>query len=91
MLLAGLRSLSERKPTTTRDGRSAVLSLAREEHALLRLFKTDPAAKLEKQYARKLEQARDAQRGGKIPEFADLSAEAEAIGKQLDELRQGSQ
>lgn len=50
-------------------------------------FKSDPVAKLEKQYARKLEQARNAQRSGKLPAFADLSAEAEAIGQQLDALR----
>jgi hypothetical protein len=55
---------------------------------MLRLFKTDPIAKLEAQYARKLEQARDAQRNGKLPAFADLSAEAEAIGQRLDALRQ---
>ena len=51
-------------------------------------FKTDPTAKLEKQYARKLEQARDAQRNGKLPAFAELSAEAEALGLKLDAWRQ---
>ena len=50
-------------------------------------FKTDPIAKLDKQCARKLEQARDAQRNGKLPAFAQLSAEAEAIGQELDALR----
>lgn len=57
---------------------------------MFRMFKTDPVAKLEKQYARKLEQARNAQRDGKLHDFADLSAEAEAIGRELDSLRQSS-
>ena len=54
---------------------------------MLNPFKTDPVARLEKLYARKLEQARDAQRNGKLPAFADLSAEAEAIGVEIDALR----
>ena len=49
-------------------------------------FKADPKKKLEKQYARKLEEARNAQRAGKMPLFATLSAEAEAIGKELDAI-----
>lgn len=53
------------------------------------LFKSDPAKKLEKQYARKLEEARDAQRAGKMPLFATLSAEAEEIGERLDALKSG--
>ena len=47
----------------------------------------NPVKKLEKRYARKLEEARDAQRAGKIPLFAKLTAEAEEIGKELEELR----
>ena len=57
---------------------------------MLKLFKTDPKKKLEKQYARKLEEARDAQRSGKIPRFAELTAEAEEIGRELDALRQSA-
>ena len=53
---------------------------------MLRLFKTDPKKKLEKQYMRKLEEARDAQRSGQIPLYATLSAEAEEIGRRLDKL-----
>lgn len=53
-------------------------------------FKSNPVAKLEKAYARKLEQARDAQRHGKLQVFAQLSAEAEEIGQRLDSMRQES-
>ena len=59
-----------------------------EEPTVFNLFKRDPRKKLEKQYADKLEQARDAQRRGKMPLFATLSAEAEAIGQRLDALNQ---
>ena len=56
---------------------------------MFKLFQSDPTKKLEKQYARKLEEARDAQRAGKIPLFARLTAEAEEIGQHLDALKQG--
>lgn len=51
------------------------------------LGKKDPLAKLEKQYRDKLEEARDAQRAGKIPRFAELSAEAEALAERIDALK----
>lgn len=54
---------------------------------MFKMFRSDPVAKLEKQYARKLEEARDAQRSGKIPVFATLTAEAEEIAVQIEELR----
>ena len=57
---------------------------------MFKLFQSDPKKKLEKQYARKLEEARDAQRAGKIPLFATLTAEAEEIGQRLDALKQGT-
>ena len=56
---------------------------------MFKLFQSDPSKKLEKLCARKLEAARDAQRGGDIRLYAQLSAEAEEIGQRLDELRQG--
>ena len=56
---------------------------------MFQLFQSDPIKKLEKQYARKLEEARDAQRAGKIPLFAILTAEAEEIGQRLDALKKG--
>lgn len=57
---------------------------------MFKLFQSNPTKKLEKQYARKLEEARDAQRAGKIPLFATLTAEAEEIGRRLDALKQGA-
>ncbi len=57
---------------------------------MFKLFQGDPRKKLEKEYARKLEEARNAQRSGKIPLFAQLTAEAEEIGRRLDDLKQGS-
>ena len=55
---------------------------------MLGLFRRDPVAKLEKQLAAKMEAAVNAQRNGKMPLFAQLSAEAEEIGRRLDEARQ---
>ena len=57
---------------------------------MFKLFKSDPTQKLEKEYARKLEEARDAQRAGKIPLFATLTAEAEEIGQRLDALKKSA-
>ena len=57
---------------------------------MFKLFKRDPLKKLETQYARKLEEARDAQRGGKIPLYATLIAESEAIAEQIDDLRKSA-
>jgi hypothetical protein len=50
-------------------------------------FKSNPADKLNKQYLQKLEQARDLQRNGDIKGFAKLTAEAEAIMKQIEDLK----
>jgi predicted metal-dependent hydrolase len=47
-------------------------------------FRRDPRKKLEAQYARKLVQARDAQRNGNIQGYAALMAEAETILQELD-------
>lgn len=54
---------------------------------MFKLFQIDPKKKLKKQYARKLEEALDAQRCGQIPLYATLTAEAEEIGQRLDDLR----
>ena len=51
-------------------------------------FGGNPVKKLEKAYAKKIAEAQAAQRAGKMPEFASLSAEAEELGRQLDEARQ---
>ena len=44
----------------------------------------DPLAELRARYARLLEEARDLQRHGDIQGFAQKTAEAEAVGIQLD-------
>lgn len=50
------------------------------------LFRRDPKKKLEIQYARKLEAARDAQRNGDILGYSDLITESEEILKEIDQL-----
>jgi len=49
-------------------------------------FRGDPKKKLETQYAKKLEEARDAQRNGNIQGYAKLMAEAETILQEMDGL-----
>jgi hypothetical protein len=44
----------------------------------------DPKKKLEAHYAKKLEEARDAQRSGDIQGYATLTAEAETILQEID-------
>jgi hypothetical protein len=48
------------------------------------LFKKDAYKELEKQYSKKLEEAMNAQRNGKMDVYAKLSTEAEEIGKKMD-------
>ncbi|MCC5874296.1 MAG: Lacal_2735 family protein [Gammaproteobacteria bacterium] len=50
------------------------------------LFKRDPRKKLQKSYHQKLEAAMHAMRNGDIRTNAELTAEAEAIKAQLDQL-----
>ena len=52
------------------------------------LFSSNPLKKLEKAYSKKSLEAIAAQRAGKVPRFAELSAELEEIGRQLDEARE---
>ena len=54
------------------------------------LFKSNPRKKLEKEYDRKLLEARDAQRAGKIQEYAILNDEAMAIYAKIQELDKAS-
>ena len=51
------------------------------------LLKKKPIEKLEKAYRKKLKDAQAAQRGGNMPLFADLSTEAEELGRELDKAR----
>jgi len=50
------------------------------------LFKSDPVAKLRKEYMKKMEQTRDIQRNGDVVKASQLTAEAEEIGRRIDEL-----
>lgn len=48
------------------------------------LFRKDPVKKLEEEYARKLELARDLQRKGDIVAYSKMAAEADVVLKQLE-------
>ncbi|WP_394495800.1 DUF6435 family protein [Shewanella sp. ENK2] len=50
------------------------------------IFKQDPIKKLNKAYEAKLEQALYAQRNGDIKSYSMITAEAENIVKQIQEL-----
>ncbi|MDG2391674.1 MAG: DUF6435 family protein [Planctomycetaceae bacterium] len=49
-------------------------------------FKTNPVKNLEKQYAKKLEEARDQQRHGDVVAASRLTAEAEEILAEIEQL-----
>lgn len=48
------------------------------------MFRKDPVKALEKQYAQKLEEARDLQRKGDIVAYSRLTAEADEILQQIE-------
>jgi len=48
------------------------------------LFRKDPVEHLKKEYARKLEAARDKQRAGDIVGYAAMAAEADIVLKKLE-------
>ncbi len=50
------------------------------------LFKKDPLKKLQAEYARRLEKARDLQRKGDIKGFAEASSEADQLCQQLEAM-----
>ena len=55
---------------------------------MFNLFRKDPLQGLHKEYARCLEQARDLQQKGDIKGFAEMTAQAEELLKQIDEIEQ---
>lgn len=57
---------------------------------MLKWFKKDPVAQLQKQYEKLLVEARDLQRNGDIIGFADKTAESEEILRQIDELQEAA-
>ena len=50
------------------------------------LFKTDAIAKLEKQYMKLMEEARDIQRNGDVVAASAKTAEAEAIRERIEAI-----
>jgi len=50
------------------------------------IFKKNPLKKLNKRYEAKLEQAMNAQRNGDIKSYSMITAEAETIAVQIQEL-----
>ncbi len=57
---------------------------------MLNLFRKQPARKLEKQYKRLLEKARDAQRSGDIKLYAELSSQAEDVWDSIELIKKES-
>jgi hypothetical protein len=53
------------------------------------LFKRNPVAKLEAEYRRLLEEARDLQRNGDIQGFAAMTARADAVAKRIEAIEEG--
>ncbi|MGB5326348.1 MAG: DUF6435 family protein [Pseudomonadales bacterium] len=52
-----------------------------------KLFGSDPAKKLRKDYDLKLYEAMQAQRNGDIRKYSDLTTEAEAMWKKIEALK----
>ena len=53
---------------------------------MFRFFRRDPAKKLDAEYRRLLEQARNLQRNGDIQGFAAMTARAEEVARRLEAL-----
>lgn len=53
------------------------------------IFKSDPIKKLEEEFARKMSEAVEAQRNGKIELYGELTVQSEEILKRIEELKQG--
>ncbi|MEM7363806.1 MAG: DUF6435 family protein [Pseudomonadota bacterium] len=52
---------------------------------MLSLFKRDPTRRLRKAYEQKVQAAYQAQQNGNVRQYSLLTAEAEALKKELDE------
>ena len=57
---------------------------------MFKFLKKDPTSKLQKKYNELLEKAMNAQRSGDIKQYAHLSAEAEAVWKEIEKLKASS-
>jgi hypothetical protein len=51
------------------------------------LFKSNPTAKLEKQYSHLLKQSMEAQRSGDIFRYSELSKQADDVLKEIDAIK----
>ena len=54
------------------------------------LFRRDPIKKLEVEYRKLLEEARDLQRSGDIQGFAAMTDRAESLAQKIDASKQGN-
>jgi hypothetical protein len=52
------------------------------------LFRSNPTAKLEKQYDRLLKQGMEAQRSGDIRLYSELSKQADEVLKSIDKIKE---
>ena len=57
---------------------------------MFNIFRRNPQKKLQKRYEKKLEEAMKAQRNGKIYEYSTLTAEAEVIREQINNMNNPS-
>jgi len=54
---------------------------------MFKMFRSDPARKLDQQYQSLLQQAMEAQRSGNIKLYSELTDRAEKIGDELEKLK----
>ncbi|MDN3640956.1 DUF6435 family protein [Simiduia curdlanivorans] len=54
---------------------------------MFKIFRPDPARKLNQQYQALLQQAMEAQRSGNIKLYSELTDKAEKIGDELEKLK----
>ena len=59
----------------------------KKDKTMFGLFKKDPVKKLEKKYLKLMEEAMAIQRGGDIKAYAEKSAEAEEVAKEIEALK----
>ena len=61
------------------------------DHTMFSIFKKDPVATLNKAYLAKLEKAMHAQRNGDIKAYSMITAEAEQIAAEMQQLKDAEQ
>jgi hypothetical protein len=68
-----------------------LLNNAQNYFNMFSFFKRNPIAKLEKQYLRLMEEARDIQRSGDLKAYARKIAESEELLEKIDTLKAANQ